>query len=71
MNRLIAESLACLTMAVLCFICGFLLEGIRLGMFCAFLSLISSIGYWRGVRDGEKKERHKQRIKWKSIRERL
>lgn len=62
MNRLIAESLACLTMAVLCFVCGFLLEGVRLGILCAIFSLISSIGYWRGVRDGEKNERKKQCI---------
>ncbi|WP_041482569.1 hypothetical protein [Bacillus velezensis] len=71
MSRLIAESLACLIMAALCFICGLLLEGLRLGMFCAILSLVSSMGYWRGMREGEKNEREKQRIKWKSIRERL
>ncbi|MEC0405744.1 hypothetical protein P8819_15040 [Bacillus velezensis] len=62
MNRLIAESLACLIMAALCFICGLLLEGLRLGMFCAILSLSSDLGYYHGMREGEKKEREKQRI---------
>ncbi|WP_047477047.1 hypothetical protein [Bacillus siamensis] len=56
MNRLIAESLACLIIAALFFMCGFLLGGERLGMFYAFLSLISSMGYWRGMREGEKNE---------------
>ncbi|XYR61388.1 hypothetical protein ACS4RT_05860 [Bacillus amyloliquefaciens] len=71
MNRLIAESLACIIIAALFFMCGFLLGGERLGMFCATLSLSSSLGYCHGMRDGEKNEREKQRIKWKSIRERL
>lgn len=63
MSRLIAESLACLIMAVLFFMCGYLLEGLKFGMFCATLSLSSSLGYCHGMRDGEKNERNKQRIK--------
>ncbi|MCG8395716.1 hypothetical protein LWS67_03560 [Bacillus atrophaeus] len=62
MNRLIGESLACLVLATLCFMCGFLLAGVRLGMFSAVLSLTSSLGYFHGMRDGERKERDKQRI---------
>ena len=45
MNRLIAESLACIIIAALFFMCGFLLGGERLGMFCATLSLSSSLGF--------------------------
>ena len=63
MNRLIAESLACIIIAALFFMCGFLLGGERLGMFCATLSLSSSLGFYHGMREGEKNEREKQRIK--------
>ncbi|UBM44977.1 hypothetical protein [Bacillus velezensis] len=63
MNRLIAEALACLIIAALFFMCGYLLEGLKFGMFCATLSLSSSLGYCHGMRDGEKNERNKQRIK--------
>ncbi|MCR4368222.1 hypothetical protein NT852_20790 [Bacillus amyloliquefaciens] len=71
MNRLIAESLACIIIATLFFMCGYLFGGVRLGVFSATLSLSSSLGYCHGMRDGEKNEREKQRIKWKSVRERL
>ena len=40
-------------------------------MFYAILSLSSSLGYYHGMREGEKNEREKQHIKWKSVRERL
>ncbi|XYR61958.1 hypothetical protein ACS4RT_11070 [Bacillus amyloliquefaciens] len=63
MNRLIAESLVCLIMAALLFMCGYLLEGLKFGMFCATLSLSSDLGYYHGMRKGEKNEREKQRIK--------
>lgn len=63
MNRLIAESLACIITAALFFMCGFLLGGVRLGVFSATLSLSSSLGYYHGMREGEKNEREKQRIK--------
>ena len=33
MNRLIAEALACLIIAALFFMCGFLLGGVRFGVF--------------------------------------
>ncbi|AVI29867.1 hypothetical protein C3Z10_16455 [Bacillus velezensis] len=62
MNRLIAEALACLIIAALFFMCGYLLEGLKFGMFCATLSLSSSLGYCHGMRDGEKNERKKQCI---------
>ena len=63
MNRLIAEALACLIIAALFFMCGYLLEGLKFGMFCATLVLSSSLGVYHGMREGGKNEREKSRSK--------
>ncbi|MCY8126053.1 hypothetical protein MOC32_14105 [Bacillus spizizenii] len=65
MSRLVGELFASLIVSVISFIVAYLLLGFYEGLFFALLTLVSSVSYWNGVHDGEKKERDKQRIKWK------